>query len=583
MVALPDLKLEEIDDNWVCQRGVPVFDEHTNDDLGVHYDRPKLERIAANNNARAESDNFCPLIIGHNDLNDKKSEKPIVGYARDFTVEDGEDGPVIKCDFYFPKAYKDVPLAFARRSIELWGQDPEEQFFDPIALLGGTTPRLDIGQPSRMYRRPAGERPVACYEMAAAGPASTFVPSDDLRKKGEDPEQYDCVGGSTNPRDNAGTLSQGDLQQIVQALDGVIDAKIDNALRAVSDGEPTIEDGDIQMADDSPMGMDPMDPLAAGPDPLAPIGPDPMGEPMPGGGALDADMGAAPAPDMAPPEGMDGGSPLGMDDYETDPADDFAGDFADDFADFDDMAFDEDPGDDYGGFLDEDITEPGGDVLSPMGNTGMDVDSTGEMPGTAGDPFAVDVQEQRSPAKYERDQMSNQQLVAQYERQNQALTERNQKLAAQYQRVVGERDKLQKANAQLVEENKKFRQAQQYERRRNQLVEVQNKNHVVLPEGVDGEMKLWGHVDEKVWENHLQSVAQYSRVPINRDLPRESEADAEADRNARTAAALRSPEEQAAAQYSRAARDLVTRSRKEGQPIDYSEALRRVKASEPAA
>lgn len=138
---------------WVTETDVPLLYEHeiTNDNgqvIGV-VDREKLQRIAENGNRRVyETGDPAPLIVGHTSDDPKAPEKPVRGYAVQYSVRPykrDENGQVIHAVFgnlKAPHKHKRVLEDFPRRSVELWLDRKE---IDPIALLGGTTPEQDLG------------------------------------------------------------------------------------------------------------------------------------------------------------------------------------------------------------------------------------------------------------------------------------------------------------------------------------------------------------------------------------------------------------------------------------------------------
>jgi hypothetical protein len=128
-----------------------ILDEHEfpDDKTGkrVKLTKERLEKIAARCNARGrELDSLVPIIPGHTiDDAPETDQPPIVGYAVNFAVE-----PFFNTGRY---AIACTPLAksadhvkyfkaMPRRSVELW-LDPDD--IDPIAILGATTPRRDLG------------------------------------------------------------------------------------------------------------------------------------------------------------------------------------------------------------------------------------------------------------------------------------------------------------------------------------------------------------------------------------------------------------------------------------------------------
>jgi hypothetical protein len=160
-----------------------ILDEHEFpcDKTGkkVKLTKERLEKIAARCNSRGkELDSLVPIIPGHTiDDAPETDQPPIVGYAVDFRVE-----PFFNTGRY---AIACTPLAksadhvryfkaMPRRSVELW-LDPDD--IDPIAILGATTPRRDLGNHrfSRLHRfsrDPSG--PQSPYSYVLSEPTPTM-------------------------------------------------------------------------------------------------------------------------------------------------------------------------------------------------------------------------------------------------------------------------------------------------------------------------------------------------------------------------------------------------------------------------
>jgi len=168
-------------DQYVFRPGVVVFAEHSatlRDGTPVRYDRRALERIAANCNRRIEeTGNYAAVCIGHTERSEE--DKPLVGFAGPFRVEDRNGRAVITADFHIFRDRAEALKRFPRPSPEVWipssGFDPDRIFLDPIAMLGAETPRLDLGM-TFLYRARNG--PFLCEKYAAtlAGPANVHVP-----------------------------------------------------------------------------------------------------------------------------------------------------------------------------------------------------------------------------------------------------------------------------------------------------------------------------------------------------------------------------------------------------------------------
>lgn len=146
-----------------------LLDEHRHErDDGAGYidfDRPFLERIAAKLNFRAHVTGSPPLFcLGHTRPGRPEAEQPrATGAASDFSVDfyykdpkTGRDVYAISAQPWAMPGEKETFKRYPRRSIELWVGKDGECDIDPIALLGPTTPRRDIGV--HLFQRPQDDR-----------------------------------------------------------------------------------------------------------------------------------------------------------------------------------------------------------------------------------------------------------------------------------------------------------------------------------------------------------------------------------------------------------------------------------------
>ncbi len=189
---------------------VVVFAEHRTklrDGTPVTYDRDALERIAANCNRRIEeTGNYAGVCLGHTDKDD--GDKPLIGFAGPFRVEDRDGKAVLTADLHIFKEDFDKLRRYPRPSPEVWiptdGFDPDRIFLDPIALLGAETPRLDLGM-TFLYR--ARDGTMQCEKYAAHPSAgSVAIPLLGAEQKGE---RYQM----------AANLTPEDIQAILKAIE----------------------------------------------------------------------------------------------------------------------------------------------------------------------------------------------------------------------------------------------------------------------------------------------------------------------------------------------------------------------------
>jgi len=158
---------EFVDAGEVC-----VFAEHeTVDSEGnpVRFSRCDLVEIVDRCNARIlDTGDFAPLTDGHNpsaeNIASGAKEPEVLGYDGPFRLGViGEANPrsaIFAREWHYKDRHEIVKRK-PRRSVEYW---TSKRHFDPIAALGATTPRLDIGM--KLARETSeGER--ICY-MAAA-------------------------------------------------------------------------------------------------------------------------------------------------------------------------------------------------------------------------------------------------------------------------------------------------------------------------------------------------------------------------------------------------------------------------------
>ncbi len=215
--------------DFVVYSDVPVFKEHSRrirfgDELrSIKFSAQDMERICEKNNERiAETNDFVPIILNHT-REDGSIEPEVVGFAGPFrTGQIGKKNPVtgILARMRFFKQDAERVKKFPRVSVEYWhsASDPSGGFLDPIALLGATTPELDLGI---RYQRQDDTSGLQCaryqrtlYEMAASAPSggNAFVPGCTTQKK-----KYEA---ETMP------MSPEDIQQVVAGVKDYVDSAI---------------------------------------------------------------------------------------------------------------------------------------------------------------------------------------------------------------------------------------------------------------------------------------------------------------------------------------------------------------------
>jgi hypothetical protein len=119
---------------WELVRDVPIFSTDATYQ-GQRVDRDLLDKVVE----RMKEFGPASVIIGHTSQDNQYDEKEVVGLASNFRIADGDDGKTyLVCDIIVRDS--DILNKYPRRSIELW----DDYTVDPIALLGSSTPRVDL-------------------------------------------------------------------------------------------------------------------------------------------------------------------------------------------------------------------------------------------------------------------------------------------------------------------------------------------------------------------------------------------------------------------------------------------------------
>jgi hypothetical protein len=203
-----------VDGDFVVQEDVAVFKEHENaagSGKPVKFSKSDIQRYVRNSNARiAATGDYATLAIGHTD--EEGTKGPAIGFAGPFYTKliGGKLWAFAKKFRFFPEMAKRAQQ-FPRVSAELW---PGSGTFDPICLLGATTPHLDLGL------RFSKEGPVHCGEPLKF--SANFSPSQGQESM-------------------SATLTDEDIDRIGAALDQRIDAKV---AAAVAEATPDPDDSD---------------------------------------------------------------------------------------------------------------------------------------------------------------------------------------------------------------------------------------------------------------------------------------------------------------------------------------------------
>lgn len=128
------------DSEFTIFENVAIFDEDAD-----HSPERLAELVEINNQRVADTGDECPIIIGHTSNDLPEIDQPeIVGYASNFVM--GVIGNIrpraaILATFKILSSCIDRVRKFPRRSVELW----DDGVIDPIAIVGASTPRKDLG------------------------------------------------------------------------------------------------------------------------------------------------------------------------------------------------------------------------------------------------------------------------------------------------------------------------------------------------------------------------------------------------------------------------------------------------------
>jgi hypothetical protein len=163
---------------FVTVRRVPVFVEHEatlSDGRRVRFDWRLLSAIVRNCNRRIEeAGGYATVIIGH--TKGPGDNPPIIGFAGPFSLGILNGRVTVFADFHLYPEHADALRRYPRRSAEfILHEDLSRTFFDPIALLGGEVPRLDLGV-TLLYSAIVNGARVERYAAVMPGPSNTYLP-----------------------------------------------------------------------------------------------------------------------------------------------------------------------------------------------------------------------------------------------------------------------------------------------------------------------------------------------------------------------------------------------------------------------
>jgi len=529
------------DDFVVLER--PMFKEHwtresRNEDGSVKckpklLGRNELERIATRCNVRiADTGDFAPIVINHT-KDDGSIDPELIGFSGPYhvgTFGNLQPKATIYGKMWVFKDKKEKLRQYPRLSVEYWcsEDDPGDGYFDPVSLLGATTPELDLGvhyskidgSNRRLMRYAKVER-----FQAMPGGSNTFVPGmvgdDDSDKSDADsPQQYEKDSTSM-----ATTLTPADLQQIVAAMTPIVTQQINEAMACMK-GEMGSQGGDG------------------------------LGEDLDGDGLDDAD-----GLDLDGDSDLDVGDDLdGMDDSDDGDADDLDG--MDEDNDGTDLAGEGDePDADDAPEIDSEMPDMGDDESTDDGDVAggddddsdSDLESSGQDEGKA--KMSADKKPDEKPKKYSRQPVPGM-TVQQYAKENAELRERYEKSITENRAIKDEFTAL-KARIDTIESEKKT--AVRYAK----LNGLQSQGFSI---DVDEELKDAESMSDEQFARHCTKIVErYARVPMGRALPIPGNEKIDGV-----------PRDEKRERYSKQATDVTLELRSKGKQVEFSDVLENI-------
>jgi hypothetical protein len=211
---------------FVYYANIPIFAEHrttTASGRELLFTRRELQAVCDRCNQRInDTGDYAAVIVGHTAdpkalASGQAKSSPAVGFAGPFRLgrigDGGKQRWAILADFHIYRSQADVIRQYPRRSPELWLESRyEDMFLDPIALLGGEAPRLDMGL---LYSATKGGKQVEKYAAASPGASNVVIPVHGDR----DPANVKKFDSQTQTRSQKQmALSTEDLKQITDAI-----------------------------------------------------------------------------------------------------------------------------------------------------------------------------------------------------------------------------------------------------------------------------------------------------------------------------------------------------------------------------
>lgn len=560
-VTVPSISDELIYLGWH-----PIFKEHTDREGNVFGDA-EIRGLVEDNNQRVEDTNdLCPVVIQHR-KDGAENDQELVGFLGPYKY--GKVGKLkpksaVMARLQVYRRDLDKVKKYPRLSVELWStrSNPTKGVFDPACLLGSETPELDLGLIH--YAKDRGDFEVRRYSRSATiltkfqaaypGGSNTAIPAMIGDDESDDERRTKYSGGS---------LSPGDVQQILAALKPTIEEAVATAAAQFKPANDSLDAG-LDVLDD---------PNAAG----GLAGDSLMGDD-------DSDL-------------EDGGDDFGddfddeddsdLDDSDLEDDSDFDSDFDDDSdLDDDDSDSDLDIGDDDD---DSDLDDAAGEGESSVladSAPGDDSEDDDDLPPAkysklpAGDGHSSTDLETANMADAPAKNETPEQRLTRYQKERDeaksqvaTLTKERDEYRTKYQKEV---DARRDSDTKLTEMTGRIDKLEASERRAVRYQKLNEKQAAGYAFDIDEEMKDCEAMTPEQFDRHCERIiTRYSKIP----LPGVNTSAVPLPEAKRLAAA--GAEDRKRERYSKVAQDNCLRLRSEGKPVDFRAEFDRLMKDDP--
>ncbi len=220
---------------YKVEHDVAVLDEHQPGPDSEGNPRPyigydELKAVADKANSRiADTGDYVAINIGHTSDDPDAKPQPAIGFAGPFRLQKiGVKNPrwaIVADQWAIKKKYEHEADDFPRRSVELWFSKSTGKpvMFDPISLLGATTPERALGL-KLSAKTSRGDLVCERYEMGNAAANKTNKPDESKSPGNNDPRNNDSRNDSRNDTSNKNTFEAGGqieplVAKVIEALE----------------------------------------------------------------------------------------------------------------------------------------------------------------------------------------------------------------------------------------------------------------------------------------------------------------------------------------------------------------------------